>query len=59
MEHPVSFPETMDSWRNLNALCKTYNTEFIIDHGVDNDVKKHLVLKKHLESVKVITLKSS
>ena len=39
------------------ALCKTCNTDFSIGHGGDNDVKKHLKLKKHLESVKA--LKSS
>ena len=39
------------------ALCKTCNTDFRIGHGGDNYVKRHLELKKYLESVKA--LKSS
>ena len=38
------------------ALCKTCNTNFSIGHGGNNDVKKHLELKKHVEYVKTLKL---
>ena len=67
----VKFTNQADKWstqypflkqstrEDTYALCKTSNIDFSIGHGGDNDVKKHLELKKHLESVKLKALKLS
>ena len=64
----VKFTNQADTWSNqynllkqsihweTYALCKTCNTDFSTGDGGDNDVKKHLELKKHEESVKALKL---
>ena len=51
----VDYPFLKTSKKGENyAHCTICNTDFCIEHGGENDVKRHITLNKHIEAVSAL-----